>query len=152
VVNAFATRQTTLGADLTYRWRPLQQGLYRSLMVQAEVMHQMNTDPGETVQLPDGTTAVFEGPRRAFTGAYGFGRWQLTQRTFLGARFDWVQDPTTPGGDALTAGSGYLEFFPSEFSKLTAAYERLNPALGDGINRILLQATFALGPHKPHPF
>ncbi len=152
VVNAYATRQTTLGADLTYRWRPLQQGLYRSLIVQGEVMHQMNTDPGETVLLPEGTTAVFEGPRRAFTGAYAFARWQLTQRTFLGTRFDWVQDPTTPDGDALTAGSGYLEFFPSEFSKLTAAYERLNPAFGDGINRILLQATFALGPHKPHPF
>lgn len=152
VVNAYATRQTTLGADLTYRWRPLQQGLYRSVIVQAEVMHQLNADPGATVRLPDGTTATFEGPRRSFTGAYAFGRYQLSQRTFLGARFDWVQDPTTASGDALTAGSGYLEFFPSEFSKLTAAYERLNPALGDGINRILLQATFALGPHKPHPF
>ncbi|HET7228656.1 MAG TPA: hypothetical protein VFJ16_01505 [Longimicrobium sp.] len=151
-VNAFATRQTTLGADLTYRWRPLQQGLYRSVIVQAEVMHQVNKDPGATVQLPDGTTVAFEGPRRNFTGAYAFGRYQISQRTFLGARFDWVQDPTTADGDALTAGSGYLEFFPSEFSKLSAAYERLQPAVGDGINRILLQATFALGPHKPHPF
>jgi hypothetical protein len=150
-VNAFATRQTTLAADLTYRWRPLQQGLYHSLIVQAEVMHQLNADPGSTVQLPDGSTVVFEGPRRAFTGAYGFGRWQLSQRTFVGARYDWVQDPSADG-DALTAGSGYLEFFPSEFSKLTAAYERFMPATGDPVNRILLQATFALGPHKPHPF
>jgi hypothetical protein len=150
-VNAFATRQTTLGADLTYRWRPLQQGLYRSLILQGEVLHQLNKDPGETVRLPDGTTVAFEGPRRNFTGAYGFGRYQVSQRTFVGARYDWVQDPTGDG-DALTAASGYLEFFPSEFSKLTAAYERLNPAVGDGINRILLQATFAIGPHKPHPF
>lgn len=149
--NAFATRQTTVGADLTYRWRPLQQGLYRSLIVQGEVMRQLNADPGTSVTLPDGSTAVFEGPRRDFTGAYGFARWQLSQRTFVGARYDWVQDPTADG-DALTAASGYLEFFPSEFSKLSAAYERLNPAVGDGINRILLQATFALGPHKPHPF
>jgi hypothetical protein len=150
-VNAIATRQTTLGADLTYRWRPLQQGLYHSLIVQAEVMHQLNKDPGEIVELPDGTTAIFEGPRRNFTGAYAFGRYQISQRTFLGARYDWVQDPSADG-DALNAGSGYLEFFPSEFSKLTAAYERLVPAMGDPVNRILLQATFALGPHKPHPF
>jgi hypothetical protein len=94
---------------------------------------------------------VFEGPRRDFTGAYGFARWQLTQRNFLGVRYDWVQDPSA-GGDALTAGSAYLEFFPSEFSKLSAAYERLMPAVGDAVNRVLLQATFALGPHKPHPF
>jgi len=150
-VNAFATRQTTLGADVIYRWRPLQQGLYHSLILQGEVMHQLNADPGSTVILPDGSTVVFEGPRRAFTGAYAFGRYQLSQRTLLGARYDWVQDPSA-SGDALTAGSGYLEFFPSEFSKLTAAYERFMPAVGDGVNRILLQATFALGPHKPHPF
>ncbi|HEV7589088.1 MAG TPA: hypothetical protein VGO40_13320 [Longimicrobium sp.] len=150
-VNAFATRQTTLAADLTYRWRPLQQGLYHSLILQGEVMHQLNADPGSTVTLPDGSTAVFEGPRRNFTGAYGFARWQLTQRNFIGARYDWVQDPSADG-NALTAGSGYLEFFPSEFSKLTAAYERFMPAVGDAVNRILLQATFALGPHKPHPF
>ncbi|HEX6749470.1 MAG TPA: hypothetical protein VF092_19395 [Longimicrobium sp.] len=150
-VNAVATRQTTIAADLTYRWRPLQQGLYRSLILQGEVMHQINHDPGADVRLPDGTTVAFLGPRRSFTGAYVFGRYQILQRTFLGARFDWVQDPASDG-DELTAGSGYLEFFPSEFSKLSAAYERLTPPIGDAVNRILLQATFALGPHKPHPF
>jgi hypothetical protein len=150
-VNAFATRQTTLAADLTFRWRPLQQGLYRSVLLQAELMHQLNQDPGATVRLFDGSTVEFLGPRRAFSGGYAFGRYQLSQRTFLGARYDWVQDPSADG-DALTAGSGYLEFFPSEFSKLSAAYERLLPAAGDAVNRILLQATFALGPHKPHPF
>jgi hypothetical protein len=149
-VNAFAQRQTTLGADFTFRWRPLQQGLYRSLIVQGEVMHQINHDPGEAVELPDGTVD-FLGPRRDFTGAYGFARYQVSQRTFLGARFDWVQDPEADG-EALTAGSGYLEFFPSEFSKLVAAFERLSPGGGDAVNRIILQATFALGPHKPHPF
>ncbi|HSU12823.1 TonB-dependent receptor [Longimicrobium sp.] len=150
--NAIGQRQTTVGADLTYRWRPLQQGLYRSLIVQAEVMRQMNADPGSTVTLADGTTATYLGPRRDFTGAYGFARWQLTQRTFLGARYDWVQDPLNDG-DALNAVSGVLEFFPSEFSKLAASYERYMPGGGlDAVNRILLQATFALGPHKPHPF
>ena len=150
-VNAFATRQTTLAVDLTYRWRPLQQGLYRSFILQGEVMHQLNADPGSTVTLPDGSTAVFEGPRRNFTGAYGFARYQFSRRTFLGARYDWLQDPQTPGSD-LNAASAYLEFFPSEFSKLVAAYERYIPDVGEGVNRILLQATFALGPHKPHPF
>jgi hypothetical protein len=149
--NAVAERQTTVGADLTYRWRPLQQGLYRSLIVQAEVMRQLNADPGATVTLSDGTTAIYLGPRRGFTGAYGFARYQISQRTFLGARYDWLQHPGY-NGDVLQAASGYLEFFPSEFSKLSAGYERYMPPAGDAVNRILLQATFALGPHKPHPF
>lgn len=151
-VTAVARRQTTIGADFTYRWRPLQQGLYKSLIVQAEVMRQINEDPGQLVApLPGGTPVDFLGPRRSYTGGFAFARYQLTRRAFLGARYDWVEDPEA-GGEALTAGSAYLEFFPSEFSKLIASFERLEPGEGDGINRILLQAVFALGPHKPHPF
>jgi len=150
-VTAVGRRQTTVGADLTYRWRPLQQGLYKSLIVQAEVLHQINRDPGATITLPGGETVGFLGPRRSYTGAFAFARYQLSRRTFLGARYDWLQDPETPASD-LNAASGYLEFFPSEFSKLIASYERYMPDVGEGVNRILLQAVFALGPHKPHPF
>lgn len=158
-VNAVGTRQSLFGVDLTYRWRPLQQGLYRSFMFQTEVMHQVNE---RNVLVPscnalgDPTCAAtrFGGPARDFTGAYAFARWQVTTRGFVGARYDWVQDPLDPQGLGrnLTAGSGYFEWFPSEFSKLVAAYERYQAPGADGINRILLQASFALGPHKPHPF
>src|SRR5207244_10839025 len=70
-VNAINARQSLLGGDLTFRWRPLEQGLYRSLIVQAEFMRQFN----ERI-----TTAGYLGPDRDFNGAYGFARWQLTQR------------------------------------------------------------------------
>ena len=160
-VNAVGARQSLFGVDLTYRWRPLQQGLYRSFIFQTEVMHQVNQRnvlvPGCTsIALPpvQCSSTAFGGPGRDFTGAYAFARWQITTRGFLGARYDWVQDPLDPAGLGrnLTAGSGYLEWFPSEFSKLVAAYERYQAPGADGINRILLQASFALGPHKPHPF
>jgi hypothetical protein len=139
-VNALAARQTTVGADVTYRWRPLQQGLYRSVILQGEVMHQINQDVAGLAAAP-----------RGYSGAYLFGRYQLAARTFLGARYDWVQDPQNDGR-TLNAGSGYLEFYPSEFSKLAAAYERYMPDGQNAVNRILVQATFSLGPHKPHPF
>jgi hypothetical protein len=141
-ITAVAARQTVVGVDLTYRWRPLQQGLYRSLIVQAELMRQLN----ERVSIPG-----YQGPTRGFTGWYLFGRYQLSRRTHLGARYDWVQDPEAAGA-RFTAGSGYLQFFPSEFSKLMVGYERVSPGGEPAFGRILLQATFALGPHKPHPF
>jgi hypothetical protein len=75
----------------------------------------------------------------------------MSPRGYVGARFDTFQDELA-AGRTTTAASGYLEYFPSEFSKLMAAYERFTPAQGSAINRILFQATFALGPHKPHPF
>lgn len=141
-VNAALATQAVVGGDVTFRWRPLEQGLYRSFIAQGEFYYQMNArDPDPN----------YLGPSRDFSGAYGFARWQLTRRLYFGGRYDWLQDPDL-GGETLTAGSGYLEWFPSEFSKLMVAYERLMPTGVTATNRILLQASFALGPHKPHPF
>jgi hypothetical protein len=75
----------------------------------------------------------------------------VTRRGFVGARGDWLQDPER-GGRTLNAGSVYLEWFPSEFSKLVAGYEALSPSGDSLVNRLLFQASFSLGPHKPHPF
>ena len=150
---ATAARQSVVGADFTYRWRPLQQGLYKSFILQAELMWQLNQrNPG--LDLPGGVSPVglsYGGPDRDFSGGYAFARYQVTRRGYVGARFDTFQDEAA-GGRTTTAGSGYLEYFPSEFSKLLAGFERYSPAVGSATNRILLQATFALGPHKPHPF
>jgi hypothetical protein len=140
--DAIGARQTHVGGDLTFRWRPLQQGNYRSFILQAEFIRQIN----EKVSLP-----TFAGPDRDYNGYYTFARWQVTRRGFIGGRFDNVEDPEL-GGATLRAGSGYLEWFPSEFSKINAAYERLMPTGLPAVNRILLQAAFSVGPHKPHPF
>lgn len=154
--NAALARQTVLGADLTYRWRPLQQGLYRSFILQTEVMRQLN-GRRPTVPLPAGCTSCgalessYAGPLRDYTGAYLFARYQTTRRTFLGARGDWLQDDQRDGR-TLRAGSVYFEVFPSEFSKLVAGYEAVSPAGGTVTHRLLLQAAFSLGPHRPHPF
>lgn len=141
-VNAVAASQSMLGADLTFRWRPLQEGLYRSFIANVEFVQQRNervTDPS------------YLGPARDYSGVYGFARWQLTRRFYLGGRYDHVQDPEL-GGGTLTAGSGYLQWFPSEFSKINLAFERVMPSGLEATNRVLLQATFSVGPHRPHPF
>jgi hypothetical protein len=148
-VNAALARQTTAGLDLTFRWRPLEQGLYRSFILQAELMKQFNRG---SVALPEPfEPADYLGPTRDFTGAYVFARYQISRRTHLGGRYDWVQDPEADGV-SLTAGSGILTFYPSEFSKLIASVERRSLKGFGGTTRFLLQATFAIGPHKPHPF
>jgi hypothetical protein len=145
--NAVNARQSTLGADLTFRWRPLQEGLYRSLILQGEVMRQLNE---RSPTLPAGVTLL--NPARDYTGAYFFGRWQLSRRLFLGGRYDWLEDAELDGS-TLQATSADLEFFPSEFTKLLVSYEhRFADAFFSAPDRILLQATFSLGPHKPHPF
>ena len=156
-VNATLARQSTFGADLTYRWRPLQQGLYQSFILQGEVMRQVNErNPSlPALTCPDATIPCvlpsLAAPARDYNGAYMFARLQTGQRQFVGARYDYVQNPENDGR-TLTAGSVYLEWFPSEFSKLNFAYEGMKNSGANLLNRLLVQATFSLGPHKPHPF
>jgi hypothetical protein len=156
--NAVGARQTLVGADVTFRWRPLQQGLYKSFIGQAEFMRQINE---KNPSLPGGvgiSTGDYLGPQRNVNGGYVFLRYQTTQRTYLGTRYDYVQSYDASVNPDFHAASAYLEFFPSEFSKLVAGYERiLRGGQGSGfaentMDRILVQASFALGPHKPHPF
>jgi hypothetical protein len=142
-VNATLGRVGLVGGDVTFRWRPLQDGLYKSFIAQGEFYREVNERVADDPN--------YGGPNRDFSGAYGFARWQLSRRWFLGGRYDWLEDPEL-GGETLTAGSGYLTWFPSEFSKLVLGYERLMPTGLSATNRILVQASFAIGPHKPHPF
>lgn len=149
-VSAANARQSVIGADVTFRWRPLQQGLYRSFMLQAEFMRELNQ---ESPPLPgiQGTTVTYAGPVRGFSGAYLFGRYQVGRRSFVGARGDWVEDPEADG-EPLRAASVFVQFFPSEFSKFVLGFERTMPRGQQATNRLLLQSTFAVGPHRPHPF
>ena len=158
-INAVAARRTVTGLDFTFRWRPLDRALYKSFLLQAEFMNEHDSRVTRTLRIPctdacapapPPTVVSFAG--RSHGGAYIFARYQLTRRGFLGARFDRLQDPEFDGG-FTQAASAYFQFFPSEFSKLMAAFERFVPPAGnERVNRVLLQATFALGPHKPHPF
>ena len=153
-INAINARQSVIGADVTYRWRPLAQGLYKSFIAQVEVMKQSNETPEIPVEYieADGSPIGFGGPTGSYTGGYAFARYQTSRRTFIAGRYDFVEDPTREGAN-MRAASGYFTFYPSEFSKLVAGYERFMPR-GEqkSLNRFILQATFALGPHKPHPF
>jgi hypothetical protein len=143
-------RQTVVGADFTYRWRPLQQGLYKSFILQAELMQQVNPDNPKVSNALPGEVLL---GRENEIGAYVFARYQLSRRLFVGGRYDVVGEKLFQDGN-LTAASGYLQFYPSEFSKLLAGYEALRPeGVGEKVmHRILLQAAFSIGPHKPHPF
>jgi hypothetical protein len=142
-------RQSIFGADVTFRWRPLQQGLYKSFILQAEVMRQQSETPALPAGVPP--SAIYLGPTEDLAGAYVFARWQLTRRVFLGGRYDWIEAESGADRD-FAAASGYLQIFPSEFSKIMLGFEHLRPEGGDNVNRLLVQTTIAIGPHRPHPF
>lgn len=146
--------QRFYGSNIIFRWRPPQRALYRSFQASAEVV-------------------VNDGPESTVWGGFGFAQWQIGRRSYVGGRFDIVQEPGKAsielqaadtsyaphlrldrGGERLLAGSAYLTFMPSEFSRFRIAVERIlgEAAPNGGQWRAVLQSTFSIGPHRPHPF
>lgn len=127
-------RTTLYGLDAIWRWKPPALAKYRSAILQTEVA--WRTEAGrDLTQL----------------GAFVFGQWQLSRRVYVGARWDYVE-PIEAEGPNLQAGQAILRLFPTEFSQIRLTYERQVPEEGDAIDRLLFQTTFALGPHRPHPY
>lgn len=145
-LNAVNARQTLAGTDFTWRWTAPEPARHRSLLVQAEWMWQLN-DKGWLVNPGAAGAPVI----RDYDGGYVYARWQLARRVFAGGRWDSVRDPAAPAA-RLTAGSTVLEWYPNEFSKFLATWEHRRTAARAGEDRILLQASFAIGSHRwPSP-
>ena len=124
-------KSTFGGIDVTYRWKPLQQGLYRSFIGRAEVMANDRDD------LDD----------RLF-GFYVSGDLQFARRWFAGVRLDRAdRDVFTDKGVSAT-----LTFWPSEFSQLRGQLRRTSYGGARTVTEVLLQLQFAIGAHGAHTF
>ncbi len=131
------------GLDVTYRWKPLQHGNYRSLVLRAELF-------GSERERPEGTVKA--------TGWFASAEVQLARRWWIGVRGEaagHAQDTSIK--DTGTAAT--LTFWPSEFSQLRAEirqrrYGGPNTAGPSDYtaNEVLLQLQFAIGAHGAHPF
>lgn len=125
--NLPSDRASLVGADLTYKWRPPQQAIYRSFLVQGEVLRS--------------SAATY--------GWYGLAQYQLGRRWYLGARYDWTQSPA----DDMVAEAGpgaMLSFLPSEFSRILVEWRRIRGGTDPPRHEVGLRLSFGLGPHRPH--
>ncbi|HYU31710.1 MAG TPA: hypothetical protein VEW48_06070 [Thermoanaerobaculia bacterium] len=125
------------GLDLTYRWKPLQTGLYHSLLLRGEVYRSQREQPAGD------QTAI---------GWYASGDYQLARRWFAGARLE-AAEHADDDSQRDTGVAGVLTFWPSEFSQLRGELRRRHFSLTDETaNELLLQLQFAIGAHGAHPF
>ena len=124
------------GVDATFRYRPLQQSLYKRALVRTELFWSNRQQP--------------VGDAKAF-GAYVSGEYQLTRRLFGGARYDW-SERAYDASLKDTGASAILTFWPSEFSQIRGQYRHTRYAEGPKANEFLFQFLFSIGAHGAHVF
>jgi hypothetical protein len=128
------------GADWTLMWEPVKQARYRNFVARGELYGAEKT--------------VAEGTVRAL-GLYQYLQARLTQQWEVGARFDWSLpfEAKRWSSDFNTFGvQPYLSWWQSPWVRLRLLYAWTtgyrSPQGPDDDHRVLLQATFAAGPHK----
>jgi hypothetical protein len=127
------------GVDATFRWRPLRQGLYRSLLVRAEFYLSEQEMPGGTVRA---------------TGFYALAQYQLGRRWFAGYRHD-ESDHADNASLRDRGNSLMVTFWPSEFSQIRAQVRQNRYELITGTSQateLILQLQFSIGAHGAHSF
>lgn len=130
-------RTGILGVDLTYKWKPLRQGLYRSFVWQSEFFL-VSKDFGAS-------------ENAKATGFYSYLQWQLGRRWFVLGRYDRAEQV----GNADKLEQKYisaLTFFPSAFQTIRLQSTTSSYSNGETSTLLSLQINFAIGAHGAHNY
>jgi hypothetical protein len=115
-------------------WRPPGRAGYREAVLRGGIMVR---DPGR------GPAEVT--PSRAM-GIWSLAEVRVGQQWLVGARYDWVENPEDSEETAWLV-SPTLTWWQSEYVRVRAEYDVLG-RIGGNEGQLLLQVTFAMGPHK----
>jgi len=133
--NSFGGNTRLYSVDLTYRWRPIERGLYRSLSWYNEFAVARHSGNGSSWNT---------------TGFFSMLEYQLSRTIYLGTRYDWA---SLPNGKAHGSGVSFaITYYPSEFSRYRLQLNRRRFSLIGSSWDLILEMTFSIGIHRPHPF
>ena len=122
------------GTDLTLKWQPPHRAKYRGLTWRTELLLSERDDPA--------------GRRRDAWGGYSYVEGLARRNLYLGLRLDRVEEPLDPSLRSWGIVP-YLSWWQSEFVRLRAELQHLeHDANDDSEDRLLIQLTWAAGPHK----
>jgi hypothetical protein len=128
------------GVDVTYKWRPAQRGLYRSLTWMSELLLSQKEQEAEN------TVDSY--------GAYSSLECQFSRRWSAFGRYDYSQFPDDNDSHE-NAYTGGLTFAQSEFAFWRAQFTHINgdgPSTAGSRNEFFLQLDFGIGPHRAHQY
>ena len=140
------------GVDLSLKWKPAQEGLYRSFLWRSELVHSRR-DIRESTDLNGAAGNRVAGYRTERRGFYTYAQYQWSRRWRGGLRLDYAESPTVGATRSPTrAAAPYATWQLTEFHRARLQYEYRTLASRAHENRVFLQWTLVLGPHGAHRF
>lgn len=126
-----------LGADTTFKWRPMSGGTSSSFVFSAEYMQLERKELHETKK----------------TGYFGFVRYQFMPRWHAQLSSDSLKVETEEAADVkMTTQAVLIGFAPTEFSLIRAQYDTTDDGGDKKNNRLLVQLNYAIGAHPAHQY
>lgn len=141
--NSFNRSTDFVGADLTYKWRPVYGGKYHSLTWQTEYIRRV----------------IHRGSSQ--NRGWSLGSWlqyQFAERWWAQARTEYLEDKDNDLTDPLDIApfqrqqSALIGFNATEFSQARLQYDDINDGLPRHEQRITLQLNFVIGTHPAHAY
>jgi hypothetical protein len=132
------------GTEVALTWRPPGSSRYRGLTVRGGAM----LLDGLVPEVPAGGGAVAIPEEDRALGFWTAAELRLSQSWLAGARFDRAENPADPDETAWLV-SPTLTWWQSEYVRLRLEYDLLGRSFEtENEGRLLLQVTFAMGPHR----
>jgi len=138
------TESTRLyGADLTYRWAPSEDRESHSFVAGGELFS------GDR-RYTDSLSAQLRS--RPF-GWYGYIQYQASFWTYLGLRYDWIEDPLD-NSQVSRAGALYASYYTTEFLRFRLGFEHRwsDISAWNNTNTGILEVNFVFGSHPTEPY
>ncbi len=132
--------------DFTLKWKP---NAYRSFLLEGNLLYTFSRPLAEENE--NGEKKIKHAVNEVQTQG-GFIQLQVQplRRWYLGSRIDYLLNGDSQKEERQYVG--ILTFFPSEFSRLRFQWNRKDTDGEERSHRFFIQLTWALGPHRPHPF
>jgi hypothetical protein len=126
------------GLDATYRWKPYVGGEWRSFLIGTEVFQAVLDDQG-----------LADHP----AGFDVWSQYQLGQNTYVGARYDWLEDVNDASVRTQTLGA-FLTYYTTEFLRVRLGLEHTvsDDDTLDGLTTASLELNFIYGSHPSEPY
>lgn len=146
--NSYRQSTSLTGADLTFKWRPVEGGKYVSVLWATEYLSRQQSQTAVSDEKAAGLTSWVQ--------------YQFAERWSALYRYEnlIVKDTFDPAGlpnDTWERNSAGLQYAPSEFSSYRFEYNqgRGGPANADGETTeraFFIQASFTIGAHPSHSY